>query len=160
MDAGISGIIGLELYLTDTQNNLLNSRGINCLRSFPITGPLVWGARTLRGADGLEDDYKYISIRRLGLFLEESIDRGTRWTVFEPNDESLWSVVRTSVSTFLADLQKQGAFYSYFVRCDNTTTTPDDIERGILNIKVGFAPLQPAEFVVLQIAQRALQAGT
>lgn len=159
MDAGISGIVGLELNLTDAQNNLLNSLGINCLRSFPITGPLVWGARTLRGADELQDDYKYVSIRRLGLFLEESIDRGTRWAAFEPNDESLWSVVRTSVSTFLADLQKQGAFYSYFVRCDNTTMTQDDIERGILNIMVGFAPLEPAEFVVIQIGQRAGQAG-
>ena len=157
MDAGISGILSLELNLTDAQNNLLNSLGINCLRSFPITGPLVWGARTLRGADTLQDDYKYISIRRLGLFLEESIDRGTRWAEFEPNDESLWSIIRASVSTFLVDLQKQGAFYSYFVRCDNTTTTPGDIEQGIVNIMVGFAPLEPAEFIVLQITQRAAQ---
>jgi phage tail sheath protein FI len=157
MNAGLSGILGLEINLTDAQNNLLNSLGINCLRSFPITGPLVWGARTLRGADVLQDDYKYISIRRLGLFLEESIDRGTRWAEFEPNDESLWSIIRDSVSTFLADLQKQGAFYSYFVRCDNSTMTQDDIERGILNIMVGFAPLEPAEFIVFQITQCAAQ---
>ncbi|HKR00456.1 MAG TPA: phage tail sheath C-terminal domain-containing protein [Pyrinomonadaceae bacterium] len=150
-EAGISGILQLEINLTDDQNELLNPLGINCLRSFPTYGPVVWGARTLRGADVLEDDYKYVPIRRLWLYLEESIDRGTAWTVFEPNGEQLWAAVRISVENFLAELQRQGAFYSFFVQCDGTTTTQEDIDQGLFNILIGVAPLKPAEFIVIQI---------
>jgi len=158
MNASLNGPgLSLEFKLTDDQNGMLNPLGINCLRSFPVVGPVVWGARTLRGADVLEDDYKYIPVRRLTLFIEESIDRGTKWAVFEPNADPLWTSLRTAVSTFLSNLQRQGAFYSYFVKCDSTTTTVDDIALGIVNITVGIAPVKPAEFVVLQIQQTAGQ---
>ena len=159
IDAGLNGIVELEVNLTDDQNGMLNPLGINCLRSFPVIGPVVWGARTLRGADQLEDDYKYIPVRRLALYIEESIYRGTKWAVYEPNADPLWASLRLSVNTFLADLQRQGAFYSYFVKCDSQTTTPDDIARGVVNIVIGFAPVKPAEFVVIQIQQIAGQTG-
>lgn len=159
INAALSSIVELELDLTDDQNGTLNPLGINCLRSFPVIGPVVWGARTLRGADQLEDDYKYIPVRRLALYIEESLYRGTTWAAYEPNAEPLWASLRLSVSAFLTDLQQQGAFYSSFVQCDNTTTTPDDIARGVVNIVVGIAPVKPAEFVVIQIQQIAGQTG-
>jgi phage tail sheath protein FI len=159
IDAALSGIVGLAASLTDAQNGMLNSLGINCLRSFPQTGPVVWGARTLRGADLLADEYKYIPVRRLALFIEESLYRGTRWVVFEPNDEPLWSQVRLNVGAFMYDLFRQGAFQgqtpdkAYVVKCDKDTTTQNDINLGIVNIVAGFAPLKPAEFVVINIQQ-------
>jgi phage tail sheath protein FI len=161
--AGLAGIAGLEMNLTDAQNGMLNPLGINCLRNFPVMGPVVWGARTLRGADLLADDYKYIPVRRLALFIEESLSRGTTFAVFEPNDETLWASLRVAVGTFMDNLWRQGAFFgtapssAYAVACDQTTTTQDDIDRGIVNIRVAFAPEKPAEFVVLQIAQQAGQ---
>jgi hypothetical protein len=151
IDAGISGVLKLEVNLSDAQNAALNPLGINCLRSFPTIGPVIWGARTLRGADELADDFMYVPIRRLALYLEESIDRGTEWTVFEPNDESLWDAVRKSVSDFLHGLQQQGAFYSFFVKCDRTTMTQDDIGQGRLNIVIGVAPVNPAEYIEIRI---------
>ena len=141
--------------MTDDAERQLNPLGINCLRSFPIIGPVVWGARTLRGADQFEDDYKYLSVRRLTLFIEDTLLQNTRWAVFEPNADPLWSSLRLSVGSFLADLARQGAFYDYAVTCDATTTTPDDIDNGIVNILVKIAPVKPAEFVVLQIQQLA-----
>ena len=155
--AGIGNIVGLEMNLTDAQNGALNTVGINCLRTFPIIGSIVWGARTLRGADLLSDDYKYVPVRRLTLFIEESLYRGTKFAVFEPNDEPLWSQLRLSIGTFMADLARQGAFYNYQVVCDKTTTTADDIARGIVNVIVAFAPVKPAEFIVLKIQQQAAQ---
>jgi phage tail sheath protein FI len=157
IDAALNGILNLDVTLTDEQNGMLNPLGINCLRSFPVIGPVVWGARTLRGADQLEDDYKYIPVRRLTLYIEESLYRGTKWAVFEPNADPLWTSLRLSVNSFLSDLQRQGAFYSYFVQCDNKTTTPDDIALGIVNVIVGIAPVKPAEFVIIQIQQTAGQ---
>jgi hypothetical protein len=156
-NAAIMGIMGLEVNLTDDENGVLNPLGINCLRNFPIIGPVVWGARTLRGADQLSDDYKYVPVRRLTMYIEESVYRGSQWAVFEPNDEKLWSSLRLSIGTFLADLQRQGAFYNYTVACDSSTTTQYDIDRGIVNIYVGIAPVKPAEFVVIQIQQLAGQ---
>ena len=155
LDAGLANVVRFEVNLTDDENGQLNQLGINCLRSFPVIGPVVWGARTLRGADQFEDDYKYVPVRRLTLFIEDSLMRGTQWAVFEPNDEALWSSLRLSVETFLADLARQGAFYNYSVACDATTTTIDDINRGIVNILVQIAPVKPAEFVVIQIQQSA-----
>ena len=143
--------------MTDTQNGLLNPLGINCLRTFPVIGTVVWGARTLRGADVLEDDYKYLNVRRLTLYVEESLYRGSQWAVYEPNDETLWASLTTSFNAFLAGLQRQGAFYSYFVQCDTTTTTPADINVGVVNVLVGIAPVEPAEFVVINIQQQAMQ---
>ena len=147
--------------LTDEQNGGLNPLGINCLRTFPVFGRVVWGARTLRGADQLGDEYKYVPVRRLALFLEESLYRGTQWVVFEPNDEPLWAQIRLNVGAFMQGLFRQGAFEgvtprdAYFVKCDAETTTVNDRNLGRVNILVGFAPLRPAEFVILQIQQIA-----
>jgi uncharacterized protein len=161
--AALGGIVDLEMNLTDDQNGMLNPLGINCLRSFPVIGPVIWGARTLRGTDVLSDDYKYIPVRRFTLFIEESLSRGTKFAVFEPNDETLWASLRLAVGTFMDSLWRQGALSgavpssAYAVACDKTTTTQDDIDRGIVNIRVAFAPERPAEFVVLQIQQQAGQ---
>ena len=127
---------------------------------------MIWGSRTVRGSDQLADEYKYIPVRRLALFIEESLYRGTQWVVFEPNDEPLWAQIRLNIGAFMHTLFRQGAFQgktprdAYFVKCDSETTTQDDINRGIVNILVGFAPLKPAEFVVIQIQQMAGQIQT
>ncbi|MCX6047159.1 MAG: phage tail sheath subtilisin-like domain-containing protein [Chloroflexi bacterium] len=163
LDASLNGSQALDVNLTDDENGLLNPLGINCLRAFPVTGRVVWGARTLRGADQLADEYKYVPVRRLALFMEESLYRGTQWVVFEPNDEPLWSQIRLNIGGFMNNLFRQGAFQgktpreAYFVKCDKETTTQNDINLGIVNIVVGFAPLKPAEFVVIQIQQMAGQ---
>jgi phage tail sheath protein FI len=147
--------------LTDAQNGALNELGLNCLRTFPVYGVISWGARTLQGADAMASEWKYVPVRRLALHVENSLFAGTTWAAFEPNDEPLWSQLRLSVGTFMHDLFRQGAFAgsaaddSYFVRCDGTTTTQGDIDRGIVNIIVGFAPLKPAEFVIVTIEQIA-----
>jgi phage tail sheath protein FI len=160
LDAGIVGATGLEQVTADGDSALLNPLGINCLRTFPQAGVVVWGARTLRGADTLADDYKYVPVRRFALYLEESLYRGTQWVVFEPNDEQLWSQIRTSLGSFMQDLFRQGAFQgrtpreAYFVACDAETTTQYDIDRGVVNVLVGFAPLKPAEFVVISVQQK------
>jgi phage tail sheath protein FI len=161
IDATLNGVVGLDVNLTNEENGQLNPLGINCLRSFPVVGSVVWGARTLRGADQLGDEYKYVPVRRLALFMEETLYRGTQWVVFEPNDEPLWAQIRLNVGAFMHNLFVQGAFQgqtptdAYFVRCDKNTTTQSDINRGIVNIAVGFAPLKPAEFVILKIQQIA-----
>jgi phage tail sheath protein FI len=163
LDASLGGVQGLQVNLSDEQNGNLNPLGINCLRSFPVTGRVVWGARTLRGADQLADEYKYVPVRRLALFIEESLYRGTQWVVFEPNDEPLWAQIRLNVGAFMQNLFRQGAFQgrsareAYLVKCDAETTTQNDINLGIVNILVGFAPLKPAEFVILRIQQLAGQ---
>jgi len=163
-DAGLSGVAELSVKMTDAENGRLNPLGVNCIRTFPVYGTLVWGSRTLRGADALADtDYKYVPVRRLTLFLEESLFRGTQWVVFEPNDEPLWAQIRLNVGAFMNSLFRQGAFQgrspreAYFVKCDSETTTQTDINNGIVNIVVGFAPLKPAEFVIIQIQQMAGQ---
>ncbi len=161
IDAAVRGVQRLAVRLTDDENGTINPLGINSLRAFPITGRVVWGARTLRGADQLADEYKYIPIRRLALFIEESLYRGTQWVVFEPNDEPLWAQIRLNVGAFMRNLFRQGAFQgssprdAYFVKVDSETTTQNDINLGIVNVVVGFAPLRPAEFVVLKIQQMA-----
>jgi len=167
VDAALNGVQALEVNLNDLENGTLNPLGINCLRFFPGgTGRVVWGARTLRGSDQLADEYKYLPVRRLALFIEESLYRGTQWVVFEPNDEPLWSQIRTNVGAFMNNLFKQGAFQgstprdAYLVKCDKETTTQNDINLGIVNIIVGFAPLKPAEFVIIKIQQLAGQIET
>ncbi|MEM9578076.1 MAG: phage tail sheath C-terminal domain-containing protein [Pseudomonadota bacterium] len=161
LDASFSGIKGFTYTMTDAQNGVLNQVGLNCLRSFPVAGHLLWGARTMAGADLLASEWKYVPVRRLALYLEESLYRGTQWVVFEPNDEPLWAQIRLNIGAFMQNLFKQGAFQgasardAYFVKCDRETTTQNDIDRGIVNIAVGFAPLKPAEFVVLKIQQIA-----
>lgn len=166
VDASLSGVSGLTVPMNDDENGELNPLGINCLRTFPIIGSVIWGARTMRGANLLGDEYKYVPVRRLALFIEESLYRGLQWVVFEPNDEPLWSQIRLNAGAFMNDLFRQGAFQggsprdAYFVLCDKTTTTQNDINLGIVNVIVGFAPLKPAEFVVLKIQQMAGQIQT
>ncbi|HET8841060.1 MAG TPA: phage tail sheath C-terminal domain-containing protein [Ktedonobacteraceae bacterium] len=165
LGATLTGVSELSMPLTDVENGVLNPLGLNCLRTMPGTGPVVWGARTLQGADILSSDWKYIPVRRLTLYIEESLYRATRWAVFEPNDEPLWAQLRLSIGGFMQNLFRQGAFQgqtpkdAYFVRCDGTTTTQADIDRGIVNIAVGFAPVKPAEFVILYIQPSAGQAA-
>ena len=159
--AGVKGAQDLSMKLTDPENGVLNQKGINCLRTFPAVGNVCWGARTLEGADVLSSEWKYIPIRRLALFIEESLYRGTRWVVFEPNDEPLWAKIRMNVGAFMMRLFRQGAFQgstpdkAFFVKCDGETTTQADRDLGIVNIEVGFAPLKPAEFVIIKIQQIA-----
>lgn len=120
----------------------------------------------MRGADAAADEYKYIPVRRLALFIEESLYRGTQWVVFEPNDEPLWAQIRLNLGAFMQTLFRQGAFQgitpreAYFVKCDKETTTQNDINLGVVNIIVGFAPLKPAEFVIIKIQQMAGQIAT
>ncbi|NJD75629.1 MAG: phage tail protein [Candidatus Methanoperedens sp.] len=165
-DATLNGVQGVEYTLTDMENGTLNPLGVNCIRVFPVFGAVGWGARTLRGADQMASEYKYIPVRRVALYIEESLYRGTKWVVFEPNDEPLWSQIRLNIGAFMHSLFRQGAFQgktpkeAYFVKCDKETTTQDDINRGIVNILVGFAPLKPAEFVIIKIQQMAGQIQT
>jgi phage tail sheath protein FI len=163
ISAALNNIQALAVPLTNDENGMLNPIGVNCLRTFPLVGSVVWGSRTLRGADLLADEYKYIPVRRTALFIEESLYRGTQWVVFEPNDEPLWASIRLNVGAFMHNLFRQGAFQGprrrYFV-CDKDTTTQNDIDAGIVNIVVGFAPLKPAEFVVIQLQQIAGQIQT
>jgi phage tail sheath protein FI len=162
-EAVLRNVSQLAYNLTDEENGVLNPLGINSLRSFPIYGNICWGARTLNGADLMASEWKYIPVRRLALFLEESLYRGLKWVVFEPNDEPLWAQIRLNVTAFMQNLFRQGAFQgstpqqAYLVKCDSETTTPTDQNNGIVNIVVGVAPLKPAEFVIIQIRQLAGQ---
>jgi phage tail sheath protein FI len=164
--AGIEAVLrGVELthILNDQDSGELNRLGINSLRKFPEYGNISWGSRTLEGSDFQSSDWKYIPVRRLALFLEESLYQGLRWVVFEPNDEPLWSQIRLIVGAFMNNLFRAGAFQgrtpqeAYFVKCDSETTTPMDIALGIVKIIVGFAPLKPAEFVIIKIKLIAVQ---
>jgi phage tail sheath protein FI len=161
IDTSLLGVASLSVPMTDAENGLLNPLGINCLRRFPVYGAISWGARTLRGADAFADEYKYVAVRRTALYIEESLYRALKWVVFEPNDEPLWAQIRLNVGAFMHNLFRQHAFKgqsasdAYYVKCDGQTTTQNDINLGIVNINVGFAPLKPAEFVVLQLQQIA-----
>jgi hypothetical protein len=163
LEASLVGVSKFSVPMTDEENGELNPLGINCLRAFPVAGKVVWGSRTLRGADQLADEWKYIPVRRTALYIEESLYRGTQWVVFEPNDEPLWAQIRLNVGAFMHNLFRQGAFQgttpreAYFVKCDKETTTQNDINQGIVNIVVGFAPLKPAEFVIIKLQQMAGQ---
>jgi uncharacterized protein len=160
IEADLHGVVNLEINLTDPENGVLNKQAVNCARIFP-SGIVNWGARTMDGFDDQGSEWKYIPIRRLALFLEESLYRGTKWVVFEPNDEPLWAKVRLNLNAFMMGLFRQGAFQgstpdkAFFVKCDSETTTQNDRNLGIVNIEVGFAPLKPAEFVIIRIQQIA-----
>ncbi|HVS81597.1 MAG TPA: phage tail sheath C-terminal domain-containing protein [Pyrinomonadaceae bacterium] len=164
-DAGLRGA-NVTVQLNDSENGALNALGINALRNFSKIGNVSWGARTLDGSDQEASDWKYIPVRRTALYLEESLYQGSKWANFEPNDELLWSQIRLSFGAFMTNLLRLGAFQgtkagdAFFIKCDGTTTTQDDIARGIVNIIVGFAPLKPAEFVVIYIQQIAGRIGT
>ncbi|WP_136440764.1 phage tail sheath C-terminal domain-containing protein [Pacificoceanicola onchidii] len=150
-----------EYGLTDLEQEPLNRLGINAIRSFPVYGDIIWGARTRAGADAQADEYKYIAVRRTALFIQQSLQKGLTWVVFEGNDEKLWGQIRMNVKAFMQGLHRQGAFQgsiaddAYLVKCDAETTTQADIDLGIVNILVAFAPLKPAEFVVLNFKQLA-----
>ena len=166
LEATLIGVSELSVTLTDPENGQLNPQGINCLRTMPGAGRVVWGARTMRGSDRLADQWKYLPVRRTALYIEESLYRGTQWVVFEPNDEPLWAQIRLNVGAFMHNLFRQGAFQgttpreAYLVKCDAETTTQNDINLGVVNILVGFAPLKPAEFVIIRIQQLAGQVAS
>lgn len=166
IDAGLTGTAGLQYVLTDLENGTLNIKAINCLRQFKVYGDVVWGARTLQGNDQAGSEWKYVPIRRLALFLESSLYDGTQWVVFEPNDETLWSQIRLNVGAFMQGLFQQGAFagstpqQAYFVKCDAENNPDSSVALGVVNILVGFAPVYPAEFVVIQIEQIAGQTSS
>ncbi len=162
--ATISGVTDLQVHIDDGESGDLNPLAINCLRTLPSIGPVAWGARTTVGVDQLGDQWKYIPVRRTALFIEESLRRGTQWVVFEPNDEPLWSSIRLNVGAFMNGLFRQGAFQgstpaeAYVVKCDKDNNPQNQVDLGIVTILVGFAPLKPAEFVIIQIQQQAGQA--
>lgn len=153
----VRGANDLEFTITKGEQGILNPRGINVIRSFPGRGILVWGARTAI----LDPLWKYINVRRLFLYIEESIEEGTQWVVFEPNNEKLWARVRATVTEFLTRVWREGALMgtkaeeAFFVKCDRTTMTQDDIDNGRLICIIGIAPVKPAEFVIFRIAQWA-----
>jgi uncharacterized protein len=166
LDATMVNVPQLTVPLTNAENGMLNPLGINCLRTMPAAGRVVWGSRTLQGSDRLASEWKYVPVRRTALFIEESLYRALQWVVFEPNDEPLWAQIRLNVGAFMNSIFRQGAFQgttpreAYFVKCNKDTTTQNDIDRGIVNILVGFAPLKPAEFVVIKLQQIAGQIET
>jgi phage tail sheath protein FI len=165
IESTLSGVQSLVYKMTDAENGVLNPLGLNCFRTFPVYGSVLWGARTLVGADADASQWKYVPVRRVALFLESSLYQGTQWVVFEPNDEPLWSAIRLNIGSFMQNLFLQGYFQgqtpdqAYFVKCDSETTTQTDIDNGVVNIVVGFAPLEPAEFVVIQIQQMSGQSS-
>jgi phage tail sheath protein FI len=164
IEASLSGVLALDYNLTDAEHGQLNPLGLNAIRTFDIPGNVVWGARTLVGADTLASDWKYAPVRRLALYVEESLFRGLQWVVFEPNDAPLWAQIRMACGSFMQQLFRQGAFQgasprdAYLVKCDAETTTQDDINAGIVNVFIGFAPLKPAEFVIISLQLLAGQA--
>lgn len=151
----VRGALEIKLSITKGEQDILNPKGINCIRTFPGRGIRVWGARTT-SSDAL---WKYINVRRLFLYIEESIEEGTQWVVFEPNDEKLWGRVRATITEFLTRVWRDGALMgakaeeAFFVKCDRTTMTQDDIDNGRLICIIGIAPVKPAEFVIFRIAQ-------
>jgi len=157
-EAGLGGAVGLLTDTTDAQQDFLNPVGVNVIRAFPAAGIVVWGARTLGTRSAPE--YRYVPVRRTAIFLEQSIYNGIQYAVFEPNDEPLWASLRLNVGAFMLNQFRAGMFQgrtpndAFFVKCDSTTTTQQDIDAGTVNILVGFAPLKPAEFVVLKLTQK------
>lgn len=157
VEAVLKGIKGLQVNLSDAQMVSLNACGVNNIRAAANQGIMLWGARTLRGSDRFADEYKYLSVRRTALFIEESVLRGTAWTCFEQNDEALWKKLSSQVEDFLMKLFRAGAFQgnrpseAYFVKCGKDTTTQQEIDNGSLNLLIGFAPLKPAEFLLLKL---------
>jgi phage tail sheath protein FI len=160
-EANVGGAVGLMKELTDAEQDTLNPIGVNAIRMFPASGLVIWGARTL--ATQSDPEYRYVPVRRMAIFLEQSIYNGIQYAVFEPNDEPLWASLRLNITAFMLLQFRAGAFQgrtptdAFFVKCDNQTTTQADIDAGVVNILVGFAPLKPAEFVVLHLTQKAGQ---
>jgi uncharacterized protein len=168
IETSLLGTIGVAAngVMTDAQAGILNAGGVNCLRDFAGSGTVVFGARTVASTDAAYEQWKYVAVRRMALFLEQSLYQSLTWAVFEPNAAPLWQALTQEVSAFMLSLFRQGAFAgtkpsdSFLVVCDQTTTTASDVSAGVVNVLVGFAPLEPAEFVVIQIAQLAGQASS
>jgi hypothetical protein len=158
----IRGITKIAQDVTKREQDLLNPKGINALRFFPGRSNRVWGARTVSS----DASWKYVNVRRLFIFVEESIDEGTQWVVFEPNDEPLWARVRQTITNFLTTVWRSGALEgtkpdeAFFVKCDRTTMTQDDIDNGRLICIIGIAPVKPAEFVIFRIQQKTRESQT
>ena len=163
--ARLSNVIALDHVMTDSENGIINPLGLNGLRNFDVPGNVSWGARTLMGADLLASDWKYVPVRRMALFIESSLFDGLQWAVFQPNDEPLWNEMRGATNAYMQGLFRQGAFQgaspkdAYVVKCDAETTTQADVNAGIVNLFVGFAPLRPAEFVVISLQLQISQDG-
>jgi phage tail sheath protein FI len=158
-EAGLAGVLAPSRVIDDIEQDSLNPVSVNVIRPVPAGGIVVWGARTI----GTDPGWRYIPVRRMAIFLRVSIYRGIQWAVFEPNDEPLWSSLRLNIRAFMLTQFRAGAFQgakpddAFFVLCDSTTTTQTDIDNGVVNILVGFAPLKPAEFVVLKLSQKVNQ---
>jgi phage tail sheath protein FI len=158
-DATLAGVYGPVVELSDAEHGILNPLGVNVIRRFPIFGTVGFGSRTVDGANLAASDWKYIPVRRTANYILRSLSEGLRWAVHKPNGEELWSQLRVSTTSFMHGLFRQGAFKgvssrdAYFVACDASTTSADDINQGVVNIVVGFAPLKPAEFVVISLRQ-------
>ncbi len=157
----VGGIKALEWELLDKHQDDLNPQGVNCIRPIPGAGTVIWGARTLRPSS----EWRYVPVRRTAMFLRKSIYNGIQWAVFEPNDDDLWTSLRATIGAFMETQFRNGAFAgtssreAYFVKCDSETTTEIDQAAGIVNILVGFAPLRPAEFVVVKLSQKTATAA-
>ena len=162
-EANVGGAVGLGAQIGDREQDTLNPIGMNVIRFFASSGIVVWGARTL--ATRSDPEYRYVPIRRLAIFLEQSIYNGIQWAVFEPNDEDLWSSLRLNIGAFMMIQFRAGAFQgdtpskAFFVKCDSQTNPQDQIDAGIVTVLVGFAPLRPAEFVVIRISQKTAEAA-
>ena len=154
---GFNGVVDVLVDITNTQQETLNLVHINCLRSFPNRGVVIWGARTLSS----EPEWKYLNVRRLFNFIEESIYKGTLWAAFEPNGEMLWAAIRSTVEAFLTQLWREGMLQggkaddAFFVQCDRSLHTQADLDNARLHINIGLAPLKPAEFIVIKMEQSA-----
>lgn len=167
VEATMEGVLALaDTTINDTVNGELNVMGINCLRTFPLYGSIVWGCRTLAGSDVGANAFKYVPVRRLSDFIEQSLQQSLRWAVFEPNGPALWSSISLEVTSFMAGLFANGAFagssaaQAYTVACDATTTSPANMLSGVVNVNVGFAPVDPAEFVMLNVQINAASAAS
>ena len=158
-EAGLAGVLAPFRDISDTEQDSLNPVMVNAIRSVPGAGLVVWGARTI----GSDASWRYVPVRRIAIFLRVSIYYGIQWAVFEPNDEPLWAELRLNIRSFMLTQFRAGAFQgakpddAFFVKCDSSTTTQQDIDNGVVNILVGFAPLKPAEFVVLKLSQKVNQ---
>jgi uncharacterized protein len=158
IEASVPEAVGLQYQVIDAEQDLLNPVSLNCLRQFPNVGIVSWGTRTLSS----DPEWRYVPVRRMGLFLKESLRRGLKWAVFEPNDEELWGRIQINIKAFMMTLFRQGAFQgatpdeAFVVICDRSTNPQENVDAGIVTARVAFAPLKPAEFVVIEISQKSL----
>lgn len=153
----VKGVVGLEFSVNDSQQGSLNLEGINCIRTLPGRGIMVWGARTLSS----DPEHKYVNVQRLLIYLQQSIQKGTQWTTFEPNNEKTWAKLKQAAENFLYNSWQTGMLMgaklqeAYFARCDRTTMTQNDVDNGRVILQIGVAPIKPAEFMVFLVSQQS-----